>query len=92
MFSILLPPSMAFLRWMEEVMQNVVSIGIGVIPKMDLVTTTKKKKLSKPYELHWLMANNAVIISQEHHTSFLHGMHVSYNPLGRAWPYYHGRC
>ena len=35
---------MAFLRWMEEVMQNVVSIGIGVIPKMDLVTTKKKKK------------------------------------------------
>ena len=55
---------------MEEVKQNVVSIGIGVIPKMDLVTTTTKKNLSKPYELHWLMANNAVIISQEHHTSF----------------------
>ena len=31
------------------------------------------------------MANNAVIISQEHHTSFLHGMHVSYNPLGWAF-------
>jgi len=29
---------------MEEVKQNVVSIGIGVIPKMDLVTTTTKKK------------------------------------------------